>query len=336
MEGLDTLVIEKEPTAGGQSKYSSRIENYSSYPHGVTGAKLSQDTLKQVIKAGAETKLGVAVVGMTYDRATGLKHLTLSNGEIIDTRAVILAGGVKFTKPTMPGADGPGMVMADPKILVAQSAGGEAIVVGGSNGAAQAALGVSATAKHVTLLSRSPLTKLMSAYQIDAIKANPKITVIEGDQIAQINRNAAGVIQSVELMKQKQLIPAKAVGMFIGSLPETAWLGDAVDRYAGDDEKQRGKIVADSNLETKTPGVFAAGDMRAGTIGRVGVAAGDGAYALSYAYAYLASLKTKPEPKVSDAMPDDDGSIDDLITRWFAFDRENPWLGQTIEGVKAG
>jgi hypothetical protein len=133
-EGLDTMVIEANVVPGGQAKFSSRIENFPGFPIGVTGDRLTQGMYQQAQRLGAQTKLGVRVTGMTYDSETGLKHLTLSNGEKIASRTVILAGGVEFRRMTFPGSEGPGVIVGDGKALAKAGADGNVCVIGGSNG----------------------------------------------------------------------------------------------------------------------------------------------------------------------------------------------------------
>ena len=153
-EGLDTLVIEGNALAGGQARYSSRIANFPGFPAGVTGSPLTKQMYEQTERLGAEVKLGSRVVGLTVDPKTGIKHLTLANGETIDSRTVIFAGGVEFRKFAFPGSDGPGVFVGDGAALATASTGGNAVVLGGSNGAAQAALGAATKANHVYLISR--------------------------------------------------------------------------------------------------------------------------------------------------------------------------------------
>jgi hypothetical protein len=223
------------------------------------------------------------------------------------------------------------VVVGDGKTLTAQSAGGDAVVVGGSNGAAQAALGAATKASHVTLLSRSPIANSMSDYQIGALHSNPKVTVIEGDAIAKLNRDASGNPQTLDTVGGKTM-PVKAVGLFLGSVPETDWLAGA-----GVNRDKAGKIVTNSELETNIPGVFAIGDMRVGAIGRIGVAVGEGQLALRQSHVYLESLRTKAGlTATADALLEDADDTDALISRLFDLDRANPWFGQTVEGVKPG
>jgi thioredoxin reductase len=325
-EDRDTLLIEADVVAGGQAKYSSRIENYPGFTIGVTGERLARDAFEQAKRVGAEAKLGVRVMSLTYDAKTGMKHLVLSDGEQIDSRAVILAGGVEFRKLAFPGADGPGVIVGDGKELAKECAGGEAVVLGGSNGAAQAALGAALTAKHVTLMSRSSITHGMSAYQIVALHNNPKVTVIEGDNVASMQRGADGQPVSIHTSKG-QVIPCKALGVFVGSVPETRWVeGSGVAR------DEAGRIKTDGNLETNIPGVFAIGDMREGAIGRIGVAVGEGQMAFRHSYQYLEGMQKAAGIAVDAWIGDASGWIAEM----FDLDRDNPWFGQTVEGVKPG
>jgi thioredoxin reductase/8-oxo-dGTP pyrophosphatase MutT (NUDIX family) len=342
-EGLDTLVVEASPIAGGQARYSSRIENFPGFPVGVTGARLTSQMFDQAERLGVEAKLGTRAVGLSFDPKTGMKQLTLSNGETIEARTVILAGGLEFRKLGVQGEQGPGVIVGDGKTLTEAAAGGEAIVYGGSNGAAQAALGAAQKAAHVTLISRSPVAKSMSAYQVDALKNQPKVTVIEGDTIAAIDRDAAGAVTGVET-KGGRTVPAKAVGVFLGSVPETKWLPAEIER------DQRGLVETNADMETTVPGVFAVGDTRAGGMPRIGVAVGQGQMALSRVFGYFDRLRAaqphrhepqaaaheagrKDETDPSGSGPD---AIDTLIAALFQLDRENPWLGYCVEPVPDG
>jgi HK97 family phage prohead protease len=331
-EGLDTLVVEANVVAGGQAKYSSRIENFPGFPIGVTGERLTKNMFDQAGRLGAESKLGVRVTGMTYDKSTGLKHITLSNGEQFDSRAVILAGGLEFRRLSFPGSDGSGVIVGDGKALARAAAGGPIVVVGGSNGAAQAALGAASNSTHVYLLARSPIVESMSDYQIEALRNNPKVTVIENDQIAKLWRNDHGDPEKVET-KSGKTFPAKAIGIFAGSVPETKWLPPEIGR------DKTGRLQTNQDLETQLPGVYAIGDMRVGAAGRVGVAVGEGQLALRQANSFLDKQRPKaagaPAKAFRSRQPQTKAAATSasLISSLFDLDRTNPWFGQTVEGV---
>ena len=320
-EGLDTLVIDKNVVAGGQAKFSSRVENFGGFPIGVKGSTLTQNMFTQAKRMGADDKLGVAVTGLAYNDKTGMKTITLADGTKIDSRTVILAGGVEFKQPAFEGGKGSGVVVGDGEKLTAESAGGIAVVYGGSNGAAQAALGCATKADHVYLLSRSPIEKSMSSYVIGTVRNQPKITVITGE-ISKIGRDAKGNLVDCQT-KDGKTIPCKAVGVFIGSVPETNWLEGRVAR------NDKGLIQTDADFQTGVPGVFAVGDQRIGGAGRIGEAVGEGQHALRQAYAYLDSLKKTPAAPAAKAYTPPRLPIAEL----FDLDRANPWFGTTVEGA---
>ena len=320
-EGLDTLVIEANTVAGGQAKFSSRIENFPGFPIGVTGEHLTQNMYEQAQRLGAETKLGVRVIGMTYDPSTGLKHIELSNGEHIDSRTVIMAGGLEFRRMSFPGSEGPGVIVGDGKALAKEGAGGNVCVIGGSNGAAQAALGCALRCDHVYLLARSPITDSMSDYQVEALHNNSKVTVIESDSIAKLWRDDQGKPQQIETANGKK-ITVKALGLFVGSVPDTKWVPSDITLAKG------GRVHTNQDLETQLPGVYAVGDMRDGAVGRVGVAVGEGQLALRQANMFLEKQRAQVQ---ADAKPH---HTEDFISRLFALDRDNPWFGQTVEDVE--
>jgi thioredoxin reductase len=272
-EGLDTLLIEANDTAGGQAANSSRIENYPGFPIGTTGEDLANKMFSQAERVGAETLLGVTVTGMSYDEVSGLKTLTLSNGESVTSRSVILAGGVQFNTLDFEGSTGSNVVYGNGKLVASMAAGESAVIIGGSNGAAQAALGVAQTASRVYMVSRSPITTNMSDYQVAAIRNNPKITLIENDLVSSYNG-------STVTTSKGQSFPAKAVGVFVGSAPNTSYVPSSI-------RSDSGKIVVNGNLETSIPGVYAVGDVRVGGIGRIGGAVGDGQMAVKNVFGYF-------------------------------------------------
>lgn len=364
-EGLDTLVIDTKP--GGQPRSSSRIENYPGFPIGVAGDELAGRFRLQAERVGAEIKTDTHVIGMSVDPMTGLKTLMLSNGERIEARSVVLAGGLEVRKLDMPGADHPSVVY-DAKQLAANGTGKAVVVLGGSNGAAQAALGAARTAEHVTLVARSPIASSMSDYQISALANNKRITVIQGDTATGLKNGTLTLASGVQL-------PAHAVGVFIGSQPATKWVAGI-----GLELKQ-GRVVTNDALETNVPGVFAVGDIRHNGGGRIGMAVGDGQNATHSVFQYFGKLKaTQPEafrvPKFKQPAAPKPSSVPlahrvpetppwfpthdprnplgprpamqlpaalrlnkvsdkalwfELLDDTFELDKANPWFGQTVE-----
>lgn len=282
-DGLDTLLIEAGDKPGGQAKYSSRVENLPGFPIGVSGEKLATKMFDQVERVGVDTRLGTRVTNIDYDFDSNLKTLTLSNGEKVEARTVIIAGGIEFRRGNFQGADSPDVIVADGKKLEQAGAGKSVVVIGGSNGAAQAALGAARTADNVLVVSRSSISKAMSDYQVSALHNNPKIKVIEGGEIASVNTTAANRAHSITL-KSGETYPANAVGLFIGGRSNTDWL-------PGQLRSTDGKVVVNHEMETNMPGVFAIGDMRQGGLGRIGAAIGDGQQAERSVFNYFERQK---------------------------------------------
>lgn len=323
-EGLDTLMVDANPGPGGQAGLSSRIENVMGFPAGVSGSQLAHTSLEQAQRVGADTQFGQRVTGMTADPVTGLKHLTFADGHTVDTKAVVIAGGVQFRKLAFEGSDNPGVVYGDSTALKAK--GGNLIVVGGANSAGQAAIDAASKADHVSILVRKGnIRDKMSTYLVDQLESDPKVSIVDNAEIGKLNTDADGKIVSATLKDGREL-PANGVGLFIGSAPAAAWAGVDLD--------DRKFIKADSEtLETSIPGVYAAGDVRSGppTRHRVIIAAADGAHAIAVAHGYLASLASHVQESlrmVADAIPDDDAD------RWMQHvrseDRSMPEHGAEI------
>jgi len=365
VEGYDTLLIDASTEVGGQAKFSARIENdpQAGYPAGVSGEQMANGMFAGVKRSRADTLLGVRVSDITYDPETEIKTLTLSNGQVIQSRTVILAGGLRPRRAGFPGEDSQDVHVLNGKTLAAEGVDGEVVVVGGSNGAAQAALAAAdAGAKRVTVLSRSPLEKGMSSYQRDQIRSNPKIRVIH-DEIGALETNDKGEATSITL-KGGDTIPADEVGLFLGGLPNTEWLPGSITRTGKSETGPKGGFLeVDRDLETSMPGVFAVGDIRSsgesekkqpgaskrkktqsGSNGRITAAVGDAAIAVRNTYAYFEHL-AELEQEMTAATKADDPHWEDARQRkaemqaevfqlydgLLQLDLDNPWYGQTVE-----
>ena len=349
-EGMDTLVVELQLVAGGQARLSSRIENFPGFPVGVEGQKLTGDMFTQAQRLGAEAKLGVRVTKMTIS-ADGMKHVTLSNGETIDARTLIIGGGAEFRRVDFEGESGKGVIYGDPdQLLDASKSGGghgSVVVVGGSNGAAQAALACAPNCDHVYVVVRSKIN--MSAYVVAGIRNNPKIEVIEEDNIGKLEHDANGNPVSVTTVKGKKLDGVMAVGVFAGSVSDTTWVPAEAAREVNKNNPDkpiktprlrtnRHLEMVNENNETM-PGIYAIGDMKEGAIGRVVVAAGDGAFAIRNANNYLLDQMEAagiPLPENKADKPKKTKQIQkkpDHSKDVFDLDIANPWFGQTVDDV---
>jgi thioredoxin reductase (NADPH) len=302
-EGLRTVVIEPE-APGGQAGSSSRIENYLGFPSGVTGADLGRRAYAQAARFGAE---------FVTQRATGMRidgqyrFLQLADGREISSHCVLLAPGVQYRKLDIPGADrltGRGIYYGAALVEALACQGEEVFMVGGANSAGQAALHFARYATKVTMLVRGMgLSATMSKYLIDEIVRTSNIVVDAGTQVVE----ALGDEHLAELRLRNPSgevdVPASMLFVFIGAAPVTAWLPQSIMRdekgfiLAGPDLRKDGKLPEVWTekrdpflLETSVPGVFVAGDVRAGSVKRVASAVGEGSIAVQFMHQYLAGF----------------------------------------------
>jgi thioredoxin reductase/predicted ABC-type ATPase len=298
-EGLDTVVLDANEEPGGQAGMSSRIENVSGFPVGTRGQDWAADSYKQAQRTGAECRFGVKVEGMDFDEETGLKTLRLSDGSEVSARAVVVAGGVQFRKLDFPGADATGVVYGNSReIHDATEEGDPVALVGGGNSASQAALHLAHEGRKVTiLLRRGGIRDSTSDYLVGQLEGDPNIEIRNGE-VGEVVKDADGHVTSVKL-KDGEEMPARGVGVFIGSIPNANWTGADVDEHGAVRTGGEGREA----LETSVPGVFAAGDVRSGAVRRVATAAGDGAAAISQIHGFLHSDEHKPTPKPRQSSP---------------------------------
>jgi thioredoxin reductase (NADPH) len=299
-EGLDTLLLECN-APGGQAGTTTRIENYLGFPVGLSGADLTLRAREQAIRFGAEMLVPTEAVGLL--RADPYSVVTIGDGAEVSASALVIASGVTYRTLPVPGAaelTGRGVYYGAGRAEAADHAGGRVFVVGGGNSAGQAAMFLAAFAAEVTLLIRGrDLTGTMSRYLTDRIDASDRITVEPGTEVA----GALGG-QRLEALRLRtgtaeREVAADAVFVFIGQAPRTGWLDGAVRR------DERGFVLTGADLgspppewpmerpplplETSVPRVFAAGDVRHGSVKRIASAVGEGAMAVRFAHQRLAS-----------------------------------------------
>src|SRR5215210_5441290 len=299
-EGLSTLVLECN-APGGQAGTTSRIENYLGFPVGLSGADLTLRAREQAIRFGAEILVPAEVAGLR--REDPYTVIRLSDGSEVSASTLLVASGVNYRTLDVPGAaalTGMGVYYGAGRAEGVDHAGGRVFVVGGGNSAGQAAVFMAQFAASVTLLIRGgDLAATMSRYLIDRLGASEKISVEYHTEVA----GALGTrrLEGLRLRSNgtdEQEVAADALFVFVGQAPRTSWLDGVVRR---DD---RGFVLTGMDLgnpppgwpldvpplplETSVPGVFAAGDVRHGSVKRIASAVGEGAMAVRFAHEHLA------------------------------------------------
>ena len=302
-EGLRVVLIEKE-APGGQAGTSSRIENYLGFPSGISGGDLSRRAVAQATRLGAELITGVEVVAVRLEDT--VKIVTLSDGTELRCHALLITTGMTVRKLGVPGYEkyeGAGVYYGAAPSEAATYAGGHVYVIGGANSAGQAAMMFSRHVNQVTMIVRSDsLGAKMSQYLVDQIGSTPNIEVLTNTH--ETEEGGSHVVEKIGLRNlatgEESQRPAQAIFIFVGAVPHSACVANlvAVDDHGfiltGDDIFVDGKrpqtwtVERSPHLmETSIPGIFAAGDVRAGVVRRVASAVGQGSIAISMVHKYL-------------------------------------------------
>ena len=305
-EGLKTLLIERL-SPGGQAGTSSRIENYLGFPNGLSGSELTRRAITQATRLGAEVLLPRAVREIC--QKDGYKKVMLDNGEEINTHAIVITTGVDYRKLEtrgVPDFTGAGIYYGAAMTEAAAFRDCEVFVVGGGNSAGQAAMHLSKFAANVTIIIRKEsLVSTMSAYLIDQIAKRENIHILGCSEI--VAATGSGRLEELTIVNaitgEDQTVKANALFIFIGARPFTDWIGlDIIKDEKGFLETGRdlktyehfNKVWKQDRdpylLETSCPGVFAAGDVRAGAMNRVASAVGEGSMSISFVHKYLAEV----------------------------------------------
>jgi len=305
-EGLRTLLIEHN-APGGQAGTSSQIENYLGFPAGVSGADLARRAATQARRFGAEILGAQEVVGLR--RGDPYRVVRLADGTDVSCYAVVLATGVAVRMLELPGLEplfGIGVYYGAAMTEAATYRDQDVCIVGGGNAAGQGALFFSRYARRVTLLVRAnSLAQSMSQYLVDRIKATPNLEVLTRVEVAAVRgqtRLERVVVRHLESGGEREL-EAAALFIFIGAAPRTEMVAGLVERddksfiltgpdLPRADRRPRGwTLDRDPFLyETSVPGIFAVGDVRAGSGKRVAAAVGEGSGVVGMIHRYLETV----------------------------------------------
>jgi thioredoxin reductase (NADPH) len=305
-EGLRTIMVERE-APGGQAGTSSRIENYLGFPNGLSGADLARRAVAQARRFGVEILSAEEVTGIRLQDI--YRHLQLASGEEISCRAVLIATGVSVRRLKAPGVEsltGAGVYYGAALTEAAHYRDQEVFIVGGANSAGQAAVYFSQYAKTVTMVVRSTTLKAgMSQYLVDQIDALPNIKKCFNSEVVQANGN--GRLETVCIKDRSSgdevELPAAAMFIFIGAVPRTELFKGIIERdaagfvltgldlYRNEQWPKSWSLKRNPYLlETNQPGIFAAGDVRHGSIKRVASAVGEGSISVALVHQYLKTV----------------------------------------------
>jgi thioredoxin reductase (NADPH) len=305
-EGLDTTLVDAV-AAGGQAGRTSRIENYLGFPAGISGGELAERAVLQVEKFGARRTMPVEAVGL--ERRDGDLVVRLADGGELAARSVIVATGVQVRRlpvPRLEEFEDSCVHYAATPVEARQCVGDPVVVVGGGNSAGQAAVFLADHAGEVRMVVReASLDEYMSRYLADRIAHDPRIEVHLNSDVRELEGERGrleAVVVEDRTTGERQRLPARELMVFIGGVPGSSWLPDSVAVDAGGyivtgpgaqprtdpgETAQRTPLL----LETSWPGVFAAGDVRSGSVARVASAVGDGAMAVRLVHQQLSMAR---------------------------------------------
>jgi thioredoxin reductase (NADPH) len=294
-EGLSVIVIDAR-ARGGQAGTSSRIENYLEFPTGIAGQALAGRAFNQALKFGAEIVIPLEIERLDC-RGDGLA-LDVSGDRKIHARAVVIASGARYRRPAIPDLatfNGAGISYWASRIEARLCAGEEVVLVGGGNSAGQAIVFLAPQVQRLLVVVRRPLAETMSRYLIDRISALPNVEILVGTEITALHGDRtsglSGVTVRVRANGSSRHWDVRHLFLFIGADPNTAWLQGCADT-----DGARFVITGQGTLplETSRPGVFAIGDVRAGSTKRVAAAVGEGAAVVAQIHALFAEQQRQP------------------------------------------
>jgi thioredoxin reductase (NADPH) len=299
-EGLSVVVLDAR-SFGGQAGASARIENYLGFPTGISGQALAGRAFTQAQKFGADIMIPMAAKSLDCARSDGAFALALDGGDLVRARSVVVASGARYRRPEIENLDkfeGRGVWYWASPIEARLCAEQEIALVGGGNSAGQAAVFLSGHARKVHMMIRGGgLGASMSRYLIERIEATPNIELVFNAEVVGLEGSEDGPLERVRwrsrLSAEESTLDIRNLFLFAGADPATGWLdgcGVTLDRggfvvTGAQSEQNLGRPVPP--LETSVPGVFAVGDVRSGSVKRVGGAIGEGAQVVAALHGFL-------------------------------------------------
>jgi thioredoxin reductase (NADPH) len=305
-EGLKTLLVEKS-NPGGQASSSARIENYLGFPSGLSGGELTRRAIAQTLRFGTEILTPQSVSSIAVK--DGYKIVTMSDGHVVHSKAVVISTGVAYRKLDLPGIErftGSGVYYGAAAIEAHACKDQVIYIVGGGNSACQAAMYLCNFAKEVNILiRRDALQQTAANYLVENISKVPNIRVLGNTEVVAVHGEQ--VLEQVTLVNtksgQERTVPCKALFIYIGARPETAWLGDTllkdehgylltgrdllkIKSFAAAWKQEREPYLTEASI----PGVFASGDVRSGALAGISSAVGEGAMAIRFVRKYLQEM----------------------------------------------
>lgn len=301
-EGLSVLVLDQR-AIGGQAGASARIENYLGFPTGISGQALAGRAYNQALKFGAELALPLEVArldGRNGDSSPEAPlRLELTNGASVQARTVVVASGARYRRPEIDGLstfEGAGVSYWASPVEARLCEGEEVALVGGGNAAGQAVVFLAPKVRKLHLLIRGKgLEDSMSRYLIERITALPNIEIHPQTEVAGLEGDAAqglaGVVFRNRASGRRRRYKLRHLFLFVGAAPNAAWLGGCVgvdvSGFVITGARRHAGSAPALSLETDRPGVFAIGDVRAGSVKRVAAAVGEGAAVVAQIHQYL-------------------------------------------------
>jgi thioredoxin reductase (NADPH) len=289
-EGLDVVVVE-DVAIGGQAGSSSRIENYLGFYRGVSGVELARAAMLQAVKFGTRLVSPRSVTGLS--QVPGGFRVRLDDEHDVIASAVIIASGVRYRSLDLPGLadlEGRGVYYAASQLEAKVVSGRNAVVVGGANSAGQAALFLARHAGQVhVLIRRDDLRDTMSNYLAQRLTHHERVTVHPRSELCGVDGTSrlSALTWRDHILDRDVRLDAAALFLMIGADPCTRWLHDV-----GVELDAKGFVVTHDGFATTVPGLFAVGDVRAGSVKRVASAVGEGSVVISAVHSYLAGIQT--------------------------------------------